>query len=66
MIKIKIDPDRPLRDYLMQHCKRTDEQGELWAHSEHFFHWDGAYLYLVYRGDVPDSVLEALKLDSVL
>jgi hypothetical protein len=66
MTKKKIDPDNTMRDFIVLHCKKEGNMGELWAHSEHFFHWDGAYLYLVPKEDVPDSVLEALKLDSVL
>jgi hypothetical protein len=66
MPKIKIDPEAPLKDFILQHGTQVGNLGELWAHTEAIFHWDGAYLYLVPKEEVPDQVVEDLKLDAVI
>lgn len=66
MPKIKIDPDTPITEFFLQHASSLDRGAQVWFHADPFLVWEGGYWYLVTKEDVPDSVLEGLKLDAVI
>jgi hypothetical protein len=66
-MNIIVDPDQSLAQFLLRNGNLVTDGEKHYLHFEGFFQYtaDGLLLLLPTQ-DVPDSVLEALKLDSVL
>jgi hypothetical protein len=68
-MNVLLDPDMTLRDFVMRNFHHRAEDGsKIWIPIDTVLCWDGdkGLLCKVDPLDVPDEVVEALKLDSVL
>jgi hypothetical protein len=67
-MNVLLDPDMTLNVFLSRYAKYCTDGADTWVHVEGFLRMDkeNGYYVKVDPLSVPDEVVEALKLDSVL
>jgi hypothetical protein len=65
-MNVLLDPQMPLREFLTQYCALHTDGEQTWVYCEMFFKSIKGNIAKTAPLDVPDEVVEALKLDSVL